>query len=45
MNIIEVPVGAVIVKNNKVISKAYNKKEKIRIKKRNRWCKAKIETS
>lgn len=27
----EVPVGAVIVKNNKVISKAYNKKEKNRI--------------
>ncbi|MBQ2947001.1 MAG: nucleoside deaminase [Bacilli bacterium] len=26
----EVPVGAVIVKNNKVISKAYNKKEKTR---------------
>ena len=26
----EVPVGAVIVKNNKIISKAYNKKEKTR---------------
>ena len=28
-NIGEVPVGAVIVKNNKIIAKAYNKKEKL----------------
>ncbi len=26
----EVPVGAIIVKNNKIISKAYNKKEKLK---------------
>lgn len=26
----EVPVGAVVVKNNKIISKAYNKKEKLK---------------